>query len=178
MFIKFSKTPKHLITQNSIWTVPRLSQSGGQSVGQSVSQYLLTLNLQVHSQASPRGICGGWRVTGTCFRQVLRFSSVRFILWLLHNHNVFTYYCRCITLATDSIFKQYSRIHAHMTYPPTHHTHTHITAFNSCHIYRHQTYRHCKATRCISSAFHFQHTAKYYIKFPHVPSSNVICNIQ
>jgi len=44
MFTNFSKPPQHLITQNSIWTVPWLSQSGGQSVGQPVSRYCLILN--------------------------------------------------------------------------------------------------------------------------------------
>ena len=45
------------------------------------------------------------------------------------------------------------------------------------HTYTH-TYTHGKANRCISIPFHFQDTANHYIKFPHVPSSNVICNIQ
>jgi len=47
--------------------VPQLSQSGGQPVSQSVSQSPVTLNLWVQSQDSPRGICGGWRITGTFF---------------------------------------------------------------------------------------------------------------
>jgi len=41
MFLHFSKPPQNPITQNSIRTVPWLSQSGSQSVGQSVSQSLL-----------------------------------------------------------------------------------------------------------------------------------------
>jgi len=66
MFTNFSKPPEKIITKNSIWTVPWPSQLGGQSVGQFVNQCLLILNLWVNSLASPRGICGGWRITGTC----------------------------------------------------------------------------------------------------------------
>jgi hypothetical protein len=117
---------------------------------------------------------------GYVFSRYFRFFSVRFILWMLHMHILCTYYCRCIILATDSIFKQYSWMQAHMTYSPTQntHTHTHTIAFNSCHIYRHQTYRHCSSSRFISTDFYFQHIAKYCVKFPHVPSNNFIFNVQ
>jgi hypothetical protein len=96
-------------TQNTIWTVPWLSQSGGQPVSLSVSQSPITLNLWVQSQASPKGICGGWSINGTFFLLVLRFLSVRFMLWKLHTHISFTYFWCYITLATGSNVKQHAR---------------------------------------------------------------------
>jgi hypothetical protein len=61
---------------------------------------------------------------------VLSFSSVRFIQWMLHTLILFTFHCRCITLANESVIKKHSRMHAYMMHPPspphTHiHTHSH-----------------------------------------------------
>ena len=98
-------------------------QSVSWSVYQSVPSYYESLgSLQGQSKRDMLWMKGHW--TYLCC--VLRISSVRFILQVLHTHIIFTYYCRCITLATDSIFKQFSQMHAHMTHSPTQHTHNWI----------------------------------------------------
>ena len=136
MSINFSKPPQHLITQTQF----------GQCHG-SVRQ-VLNLSVSLSYFESPGSFPGQskknmWWMKGhwdLFYSSYLGFSlSGSFYGCPI----LFIYYCRCVTLATDSILKQYSRMHTHMTHSPTQHTHahahthTHTRARAHTHIHTH-----------------------------------------
>jgi hypothetical protein len=73
-------------------------------MAQVVSQWPLTVEDWVHSQASPCSICGEQTSTGAGFLWVLQFPPVGIALQMLHTHSLIYHQC-CIILATDSIIR-------------------------------------------------------------------------